>query len=144
MADVLIMDLDGTLCDGSAGLHLGDYRYHDYATTDAPADPRMLGVIADAAGRGIETVIATGRSETWQYAGERWLERHRVRFLEFHSRGRRDYRSNRAVKADILADIRVRHSVVAVYDDDPRNISMFRAAGVPMVVEVGSFDMRLA
>lgn len=144
MADVLLMDLDGTLCDGAAGLHLGDYRYHDYATTDAPARPEMLAVIRDAAGRGIETVIVTGRSETWQPAGELWLADHRVTALEFHSRDARDYRPNQVVKSEILADIRTRHSVVAAYDDDPRNLEVFRAAGVPLVVAVGEFDRRLA
>ena len=144
MADVLLMDLDGTLCDGAAGLHLGDHDYHHYATTDAPARPEMLAVIRDAAGRGIETVVVTGRYARWQPAAELWLWRVRVHPLEFHSRSDSDWRPNRVVKSEILADIRTRHNVVAAYDDDPRNLEVFRAAGIPLVVAVGEFDRRLA
>lgn len=143
----LIMDLDGTLCDGSGYLGLGDHAYHEAATTVAPVRAEMVDVMTEALERNVFTVILTGRSELWQSAGGVWLERHGLSHcvVEFLSRSRGDWRPNAAVKREALLEIRsYGYDVVAAYDDDPRNCAMFRTEGVPGVVQVGTFDRRLA
>lgn len=138
------MDLDGTLCDGSAGFDRGDHGYHHYATTDAPANPEMVAVCRDATAEGKAVLIVSGRYDTWLPASRLWVAGVGVTATEFRFRGSRDWRPNPTVKADFVRELRKRYDVVAAYDDDPRNLAMFKRLGVPQVVKVGSFDRRLA
>ena len=139
----IIMDLDGTLCDGREYLRLGDHAYHEACTTVAPVDPEMKQVCIDAADAGAMVVILTGRSVLWQNAGVNWLIGHGVPFHVFESRPRGDYRSNAEFKTEVARKLERRYRILRAYDDDPRNLRAFEALGIH-AVQVGDFDWRLA
>lgn len=139
----IIMDLDGTLCDGREYLHLGDHAYHEAATSVAPVNPEMKRACVEASNAGTMVVILTGRSVVWQSDGVQWLIGHDVPFHVFESRPRGDYRPNAEFKREVAMRLRRRYDILRAYDDDPRNILMFRDLGIDTVL-VGDFDWRLA
>jgi phosphoglycolate phosphatase-like HAD superfamily hydrolase len=140
----IIMDLDGTLCDASAYLKYGDHAYHEAATTVAPVNPEMVVAINDARLRGEAIIVLSGRSDTWLGASVAWMQEHGVVADRVEFRARGDYRSNRTVKKERLEKLRRYYEITEAYDDDPRNLDMFRNAGIPKVVEVGTWDWRLS
>lgn len=139
----IIMDLDGTLCDGREFLHLGDHAYHEAAVTVAPVNPTMKAVCRAATDDGALVVILTGRSVVWQPGGEQWLATNGVPYHKFFSRPRGDYRRNAEVKRGFVRLLRRSLDIDIAYDDDPRNIRMFEGFGID-AIEVGNFDWRLA
>lgn len=144
MTPALVMDLDGTLCDGSAYLHLGDHEYHWAATGVAPANPEMVGVIEMAVADGWGVLLMSGRSDRWLERSRKWATKLGIHHDAAYFRASGDWRPNPVVKKELLKRARRDGWDPRVaYDDDPRNIAMFRECGLE-AVKVGQFDRRLA
>lgn len=140
----VIVDMDGTLCDVSAVIHLqaepdGFAAFHE-ACVQCPPHRAVIDWCVDYHSRGHEILIVTGRDAWARGLTERWLCTHLpVPTAGLHMRADGDFRSNIAVKREIHRRLALTYDIVAAIDDDPEIVGMWQEAGmaVAMVLEGG-------
>jgi beta-phosphoglucomutase-like phosphatase (HAD superfamily) len=144
----VVVDLDGVVSDTSGRLHhvTTPGRPKDWGAFFAaiPDDPlveelhRLLELLDPA----LAVVLVSGRPAATRDATVAWLARHDVRWDLLVLRGSDDRRPAPEVKGEALAALRgLGFDVRLAVEDDARNASMFRRAGVPCVqVTAGGGD----
>lgn len=136
MRDAVIFDMDGTLCDVSAVLHLldGDSRDFDAfhgAAIDCPPHLHVVEAVAKAREAGNAIVIVTARSAKWRDYTIMWLDKHAIAFDRLYMRIEADFRHDYLVKADILKAItKDGFNPVHAWDDKPKVIALWRENGI--------------
>lgn len=140
----VIVDMDGTLCDVSAAIHLqaqgdGFTAFHE-ACAQCPPFQAVVDWCGVHHSRGYLILVATGRDEWSRRLTVQWLAEHLpVPVAGLYMRRDGDLRSNADIKREIYHDLSVKYDICAAIDDDPEIILLWQAVGVPaaMVLDHG-------
>lgn len=143
---VMIIDLDGTICDSSKRKHYvegakKDFKsfYEEMDQDDIRADIwAEIKARSEKSGAGI--VFITGRPEEYRYTTEFWLEEHDIKpFRDFGAllmRQEADHREDTIVKSELFDNYLSEYDVECAYDDRPKVIRMWKERGFE-VIDVG-------
>ena len=139
MKNIIICDLDGTLCD------IEHRRAH---VTEKPKDWKAFfdGMENDTVNEAVmsvlggwlndfenEVIFCTGRPEKYRAATEAWLDEHygvQLTGRELHMRKDGDYRPDDIVKEEILNTNIDKDRVMFVLDDRQQVVDMWRRNGL--------------
>jgi phosphoglycolate phosphatase-like HAD superfamily hydrolase len=136
----VVFDVDGVLSDATHRQHFleGPGMYWDSFFQACGEDPLIvetarMGQLLDASHR---VVLLTARPIRVRPQTLRWLGVHAdaVRWDLLIMRDEDDWGSSRSYKAGVLRDLQgLGFDVRLALEDDPRNVEMFRKAGVPTI-----------
>jgi phosphoglycolate phosphatase-like HAD superfamily hydrolase len=136
----VVFDVDGVLSDATHRQHFleGPGMYWDSFFSACGEDPLIVetaraGQLLDASYR---VVLLTARPIRVRPQTLRWLTEHAeaVRWDLLIMRDEDDWGSSRSYKAGVLRDLQgLGFDVQLALEDDPRNVEMFRKAGVPTI-----------
>ncbi len=142
-----IFDMDGVISDASGRQELlvGENRDWDRffaaADTDVVSEDaaELLGILGSG---GLQIVVLTARPDTIRDLTVAWLERHGIPYDLLVMRPDNDRGTSRTYKRAALADLRTFGFTPRIaFEDDARNVEMFRAEGVPCVyIHSGYYD----
>lgn len=135
---VVIVDLDGTLSDGTHRLHLLPTKdlhlteswteFNRAAINDSPIT-NTIEVVNALYLAGMTVIILTGRSDEVEIDTAVWLDRNQVRYDWLIMRRHDDNRKDTIIKEEALRAIGLRH-IVCAFDDSPNVIKHFRSLGI--------------
>lgn len=135
---VVIVDLDGTLSDGTHRLHLlptkdlhltGSWsEFNRAAQHDAPIQD-TIDIVNMLWKAGMGVVILTGRSDEVETETILWLDRHKVKYDWMIMRRAEDNRKDTVIKEEVLRAIGLQH-ITCAFDDSPNVIKHFRSLGI--------------
>lgn len=135
---IVIVDLDGTLSDGSHRLHLlptenlhlteSWSEFNRAAAADSPIKS-TIAVINGLWVSGFAVVILTGRSDEVRYETCKWLNENGVKFDEIIMRRQQDNRKDTVIKEEALRAIGL-GNIVCAFDDSPNVVKHFRSLGI--------------
>jgi hypothetical protein len=135
---VVIVDLDGTLSDGTHRLHLLPTKdlhlteswseFNGAAIGDSPIQ-NTIDVVNALWKAGMLVIILTGRSDEVETDTMIWLDRHRVKYDYMIMRRASDNRKDTVIKEEVLRAIGMKH-IVCAFDDSPNVIKHFRSLGI--------------
>lgn len=135
---IVIVDLDGTLSDGSHRLHLlptenlhlteSWSEFNRAAAGDSPIKS-TIAVINGLWVSGFAIVILTGRSDEVRYETCKWLNENGVKFDEIIMRRQEDNRKDTVIKEEALRAIGL-DNIVCAFDDSPNVVKHFRILGI--------------
>lgn len=134
--NAIIVDLDGTLCDVSAILHLVEGTERDFhafhaASADCPVRDDVREVVRAAHRDGTGVLVVTSREFIWRDLTLDWLQRHEVPYDELVMRIVGDYRPDHIVKAEMYDDLTARGwSVTDAWDDRDDIADLWAARGI--------------
>ena len=142
----VVFDLDGVLSNAAARQHFikaprPDWESFFSASADDPLVDEvaaLLGLLAPA----LAVVLLTARPARTGPLTISWLARHDLRWDLLVTRQDGDYRPARHFKQEALRDIRARRLDLKLgFEDDLRNVEMFRSEGVPcLYIHSGYYD----
>lgn len=141
-----IFDMDGVLSDASGRQHLLAWPNRDWDAffaaagqdTVLPDTAALLGTLAES----LQIVLVTARPVWIRPHTTEWLARHGLSYDLLIMRGDFDRRSSAAYKKSAVDDLRAFGFDPRIgFEDDIRNVEMFRAQGVPCVyLHSGYYD----
>ncbi len=134
----MIVDLDGTLSDASGRQHFLERPRKQWdAFFDAAGEDPVIAEIAILLGLldpALHIVLLTARPVRVRELTLAWLALHELRWDLLVMRPTRDYRSSPDAKRDAVLQLKERgFTIELAFDDDPRNVDMFHAEGIPCV-----------
>jgi len=142
----VIFDLDGVLSDAASRQHFLESGRRDWdAFFDACGDDPLIEEVADLLGlltHEVAIVLLTARPIRVQPQTLAWLDRYQLRWDLLIMRDLGDYRAARSFKQMTVGELR-RWGLQPqlAFEDDRRNLEMFRAEGVPCVyIHSGYYD----
>ena len=145
--DAVIFDIDGVLSDAASRQHFidGPGRRDWDAFFDACGDDPLIEEVAallHLLDPELHVVLLTGRPIRVQAETVAWLKRYGVRWDLLIMRDFGDYSAAREFKRWTVADLRrYGFALQLAFEDDRRNLEMFRAEGIPCVyIHSGYFD----
>lgn len=130
--------MDGVLADASGRQHHLEWPQRDWETffelcgEDAVVEPvvRLLDLLDPA----LRIVLLTARPIRVQTETLRWLAEHELRWDLLVMRHWGDYGAAQHFKSRSVAELRrYGFDCRLAFEDDPRNVDMFDAAGIPCV-----------
>ena len=144
--EVVVFDLDGVLSDATGRQHLLTSPFRDWRAffLAAGEDPVIeeVGVLLSTLDPKYPIVLLTARPMLIQRQTLEWLDRNQLRWDLLVMRDVGDYDWAREFKertVDELRDADI-HPVLA-FEDDRRNVEMFRENGIPCVyIHSGYYD----
>ncbi|MDQ2724439.1 MAG: hypothetical protein M3Y36_02960 [Actinomycetota bacterium] len=142
----MIFDLDGVLSDAATRQHFVEGGRRDWdAFFDACGDDALIEEVAcllELLDPGLPIVLLTGRPLRVQPQTLAWLGRYRLRWDLLIMRDFGDYGAARRFKHRSVDELRALGLVARLaFEDDRRNVEMFRQAGVPCVyIHSGYYD----
>lgn len=136
--NVIICDLDGTLCDIKHRLHFAHSEPRDWKSFFAgiPNDQLRLDVnnkVSEVLTQDVGTrlIFVSARPENYRMATEKWLDNN---FFYNHTalimREKNDKRPDTEVKSDIYDKYLKNLNIIKVFDDRPSVIRMWREKGL--------------
>lgn len=134
MTQVIVVDLDGTLCDVRWRQHLAQAKewdqFHEGIPYDKPHDDVVTAVRALHTA-GLELIGCTGRPEYTRIATEWWLVKHDIPLDCVLMRPAFDYRPDVVVKIETLKQWlkETEKQVLFVLEDRDCMVSAWRSAG---------------
>jgi hypothetical protein len=138
--------MDGVLSDAASRQHFIERGRRDWrAFFDACGDDPLIEEVArliELLQQELVIVLLTGRPLRVQPQTLAWLERYRLRWDLLIMRDVGDYSAAREFKRDTVHDLRrYGFDLRLAFEDDRRNLEMFRAEGIPCVyVHSGYYD----
>ncbi|MEO9224654.1 MAG: hypothetical protein ABI276_06670 [Acidimicrobiales bacterium] len=142
----VVFDLDGVLADAAGRQHYLDRPFQDWegffeACGEDPVideTARILEVLDSS----LHVVLLTARPSRVQPQTLDWLRRFDLRWDLLVMRDFGDYNSSRMFKHRTVGELReYGFDLRLAFEDDRRNVDMFRAAGVPCVyIHSGYYD----
>lgn len=135
---IVIVDLDGTLSEGSHRLHLlptenlhltESWREFNRAAAGDSPIKSTIAVINGLWVSGFAIVILTGRSDEVRYETCKWLNENGVKFDEIIMRRQEDNRKDTVIKEEALRAIGL-DNIVCAFDDSPNVVKHFRSLGI--------------
>ena len=131
----VVFDLDGVLSDAASRQHYIESGRGDWdAFFDACGDDPLIEEVAqllDLLHHDLAIVLLTARPFRVQPQTLAWLHRYELRWDLLVMRDFGDYRSARGFKQSSVGELRRRAlEPVLAFEDDRRNLEMFRAEGV--------------
>ena len=142
----VIFDIDGVLSDAAIRQHFIERGRRDWrAFFDACGDDPLIEEVArlvELLEKGLTIVLLTGRPLRVQPQTLAWLERYRIRWDLLIMRDMGDYSAAREFKQDTVFDLRrYGFDLQLAFEDDRRNLEMFRSEGIPCVyIHSGYYD----
>jgi phosphoglycolate phosphatase-like HAD superfamily hydrolase len=142
----VIFDIDGVLSDAASRQHFIERGRRDWrAFFDACGDDPLIEEVArvvELLDPAITVVLLTGRPLRVQPQTLAWLERYGLRWDLLIMRDVGDYSAAREFKRDTVDDLRsYGFDLRLAFEDDRRNLEMFRAEGIPCVyIHSGYYD----
>lgn len=146
LPDAVIYDMDGTLCDTTQFLHhiTGSskdfYAFHDAACRLGKPNQHVVNMLHCDNFNELTIIIVTGRSAKWHEATHKWLADWSLPYHELHGRADGDYRPDTVIKAEILAELRKRFTIVKAVDDRPSVLATWREQGIPEVIDADTWE----
>ena len=142
----VVFDLDGVLSDAASRQHYIEGPWRDWdAFFDSCGDDPLIEEVAQLLGlldQGLVIILLTARPAWVQPQTLAWLHRYRLRWDLLVMRDRGDYGAAREFKRRSVRELRwVGLELVLSFEDDRRNVAMFREEGVPSVyIHSGYYD----
>jgi phosphoglycolate phosphatase-like HAD superfamily hydrolase len=143
----VVFDMDGVLSDAASRQHYieGPGRRNWDAFFAACGDDALIDDVAQLLhllDESLQIILLTGRPLRVQPQTLAWLERYKLRWDLLIMRDWGDYMAAREFKQWTVEDLRrVGFELVLAFEDDRRNLEMFRAEGVPCVyIHSGYYD----
>ena len=142
----VIFDIDGVLSDAAIRQHFIERGRRDWhAFFDACGDDPLIEEVArlvDLLDDDLVIVLLTGRPLRVQPQTLAWLHRYRLRWDLLIMRDVGDYSAAREFKQDTVFDLRrYGFDLQLAFEDDRRNLEMFRSEGIPCVyIHSGYYD----
>ena len=133
-----VVDIDGVLSDATERQHYieaprRDWRGFFDACGDDPVIEEMK-VLLDLLDANLRVVLLTARPERLHHLTEAWLRRYQIRWDVLIMRGWGDYEMSRDFKQATVGELRhYGFDLRLAFEDDRRNVEMFRREGVPCV-----------
>jgi uncharacterized HAD superfamily protein len=133
-----VVDIDGVLSDAASRQHYleasrQDWRAFFDACGEDPVIEEMK-VLLELLDSGLRIVLLTARPERISHITEGWLRRYHIRWDVLILRGWGDYELSRDFKEATVGELRdYGFELKIAFEDDRRNVVMFRRAGVPCV-----------
>jgi phosphoglycolate phosphatase-like HAD superfamily hydrolase len=140
MPDAVIFDLDGTLCDTSAIVHLVEGDEKDFpafhaASAGCPPNADVVEAARAQAADGRAILVVTSREFIWRDLTLDWLVKHDIPYTALHMRIVGDYRKDVVVKGEILQQItKDGWTVLAAWDDEDEIVDLWREQGIDVHV----------
>lgn len=135
---IVIVDLDGTLSDGTHRLHLLPTKdlhlteswseFNGAAIGDSPIQ-NTIDVVNALWQSGMGVIILTGRSDEVETDTMIWLDRYKVKYDYMIMRRASDNRKDTVIKEEALRAIGL-DNIVCAFDDSPNVIKHFRSLGI--------------
>lgn len=135
---IAIIDLDGTLSDGTHRLHLLPTKdlhlteswsaFNGAAIGDKPIQ-NMIDVVNMLWKAGMGVIILTGRSDEVETDTLIWLDRYKVKFDHLIMRRAEDNRKDTVIKEEVLRAIGLEH-IKCAFDDSANVVKHFRSLGI--------------
>ena len=135
---IAIIDLDGTLSDGTHRLHLLPTKdlhlteswseFNGAAIGDSPIQ-NTIDVVNALWYSGMGVIILTGRSDEVETDTMIWLDRYKVKYDYMIMRRASDNRKDTVIKEEVLRAIGL-DNIVCAFDDSPNVIKHFRSLGI--------------
>lgn len=135
---IAIVDLDGTLSDGTHRLHLLPTKdlhlteswsvFNGAAIGDKPIQ-NTIDVVNTLWEAGMGVIILTGRSDEVETDTLIWLDRYKVKFDYLIMRRAEDNRKDTVIKEEVLRAIGLEH-IKCAFDDSPSVVKHFRSLGI--------------
>jgi predicted kinase len=133
----VIIDVDGTLA------YKGDRGYFDYNLVSLDIPNIKLIEIINLLPKNVKRIIVSGRIDECKDVTEEWLRYNGVYYDEIYMRKTGDNRCDTFVKKEIYEEnIKNRYEVLAVYDDRPKVIRMWKEQGL-FVMDCNTEDPRI-
>ena len=134
----VVVDIDGVLSDAVSRQHYLEAPRRNWnaffeACGDDPVIEEMK-VLLDLLDPELRIVLLTARPERVHHLTEAWLRRYRIRWDVLLMRPWGDYDMARDFKQASVWDLRnYGFELRLAFEDDRRNVAMFRSEGVPCV-----------
>lgn len=135
---IAIVDLDGTLSDGTHRLHLLPTKdlhlteswsaFNGAAIGDKPIQ-NTIDVVNMLWKAGMGVIILTGRSDEVETDTLIWLDRYKVKFDHLIMRRAEDNRKDTVIKEEVLRAIGLEH-IKCAFDDSANVVKHFRSLGI--------------
>lgn len=135
---IAIIDLDGTLSDGTHRLHLLPTKdlhlteswsaFNGAAIGDKPIQ-NTFDVVNMLWKAGMGVIILTGRSDEVETDTLIWLDRYKVKFDHLIMRRAEDNRKDTVIKEEVLRAIGLEH-IKCAFDDSANVVKHFRSLGI--------------
>ena len=144
--EVVVFDLDGVLSDARDRQHLLDPPWPDWRSFfEAAGDDPVIeevGTLLAAIDSRYPIVLLTARPLRIQPQTLGWLDRNNLRWDLLVMRDMGDYDAAREFKERTAHELRAAAiDPVLAFEDDRRNVDMFRANGIPCVyIHSGYYD----
>jgi len=146
VGEAVVFDLDGVLADAESRQHFikrarPDWEAFFSASRDDPLVDEVATLLELLAPE-LAIVLLTARPARIGALTVEWLGRHELRWDLLVMRRDGDYRPARYFKQEAVRDIRSRGlDLKLCFEDDLRNVEMFRAEGVPaLYVHSGYYE----
>ena len=142
----VIFDIDGVLSDAASRQHYIEQGRRDWrAFFDACGDDPLIEEVArlvELLDPSLGVVLLTGRPVRVEPQTLAWLTRYGLRWDLLIMRDMGDYSAAREFKRDTVFDLRrYGFDLRLAFEDDRRNLEMFRAEGIPCVyIHSGYYD----
>jgi phosphoglycolate phosphatase-like HAD superfamily hydrolase len=142
----VVFDLDGVLSDAASRQHFLEHPARDWdAFFEACGDDPLIeeiGRLLELLHPSLVVVLLTGRPARVQPQTLAWLGRYGLRWDLLVMRDFGDYRAAREFKRRSVRELReAGFELVLSFEDDRRNVEMFRDEGVPSVyIHSGYYD----
>jgi phosphoglycolate phosphatase-like HAD superfamily hydrolase len=142
----VVFDLDGVLSDAASRQHFIEAGRRNWnAFFEACGDDPLIDDVArllELLDPGLRIILLTGRPARVQPQTLAWLQRYELRWDLLIMRDYGDYAAAREFKQDTVHDLRgYGFELQLAFEDDRRNLEMFRAEGVPCVyIHSGYYD----
>lgn len=139
---VIVVDLDGTLCDTSSVLHFvkdlpkGQKNYDAFheGSRDCPPIPMVQQWIAEQYAAGAKIVIATGRKEKWRELSAAYIAEHMPQpYIAMYMCGNSDHRGQVEFKSELIHELVEKYDVVGAIEDRQAVIDVWNELGIPVV-----------
>jgi hypothetical protein len=137
-ARAVVVDIDGVLSNAASRQHYLEEPIPDWegffdACGDDPIIEEMHRLL-DLLDRDLQIVLLTARPARVRPMTHRWLGHYEIRWDLLVMRPWGDYLSARAFKRESVRDLRgFGFDLGLAFEDDPRNVDMFRGEGIPCV-----------
>ena len=142
----VVFDLDGVLSDAASRQHFLDSERRDWeGFFDACGEDPLIEEVAcllSLLDPGLRIVMLTGRPVRVQPQTQAWLHRYELRWDVLIMRDFGDYTAARDFKRSTVASLRrFGFDLRLAFEDDRRNLEMFRSEGVACVyIHSGYYD----
>ena len=147
LGSAVVCDLDGVLSDAAWRQHLirgGSDNDWDAFFGNCGDDPCIdeVAMLLNLLDEDLLVVLLTGRPVSVQSQTITWLKGYPIRWDLLIMRDRGDYSAAKDFKAKTLEEIRrMGIEPVLAFEDDRRNVDMFRSNGVPCIyIHSGYYD----